>query len=78
MTKKIYASLPGLTTHSFRLSHVAFSPEEMERRLAPVVKLPLDLELQLLRDLVDPEKTPLVSQKTREAANILLANRELT
>lgn len=76
MTKKIYASLPGLTTHPFRVSHIAITPEEVERELVSVVGLPLDLELQLLRDLADPEKTPRVSQKTRQAANLLLAKRE--
>ena len=75
MRKKFVASLPGLDTHPFKLSDLGLGIDiaASEPVLAP--ELPLELELQLLLDLADPEKTPLVSQGTREAAAILLARR---
>lgn len=78
MRKKFVASLPGLHTHPFKLSDLGLGigANMGETTLVPV--LPLELEVQLLQDLIDPAKTPLVSQGTRDAAGILLAKRRQT
>lgn len=77
MKKKFVASLPGLNTHSFKLSdaNAVLGIGRGTRETSPFAALPLELEEQLLLDLIDPAKTPLVSQETRDAAGILLASR---
>lgn len=75
MKKKFVASLPGLDTHPFKLSDVGLGLKVAASKTMPIPELPLELELQLLLDLADPDKTPLVSQLTRDAAVMLLAKR---
>lgn len=75
MKKRYHYSLPGMSSHPMT--------QMLTQYFAGVVRVtvsgqewPLELELQLLSDLADQSKTPLVSKKTRDAATLLLSKIE--